>query len=215
MPKIVPIVEGKGEVTALPKLLYRLLKENQCTTIHVGRLQNAGGCGNLKKPGGLEKFLRNAMIQADCSAILILMDADGACPEILAQDFASRVRTAGTPFPTVIVIANSAYEAWFLASLETIAGQALPGGAALPADLKFTGDIEAKRSPGDWLKGHLPAGYTYNKGEDQSAFTQMIDIELAKANSRSFRRLCHAVEEIIAAIDSGTSAVTPSALEAR
>ena len=211
MPKIVPIVEGNGEAAALPKLLYRLLHKNQRYDIHITTPKNASGCDNLKKPGGLEKFLRLAVIQADCSAILILMDADESCPETLARDFADRILAAGMPFPTAVVIANSAYEAWFLARLETIVGKPLLDGAMLPSDLIFAGDIEAKRSPKDWLKAHLPAGRGWNEKEDQPAITQMMDIELAKQNSRSFRRLCHAVEEIIAAIDGGEIVVTPAA----
>jgi hypothetical protein len=62
------------------------------------------------------------------------------------------------------------------------------------------------------LTERLSGSRAYKEDEDQAAFTQRIDLELAKQNSRSFRRLCHAVEEIIAAIDGGTSAVTPAAL---
>ena len=211
MPKIVPIVEGKGEVAAFPKLLHRLLHENQRYDIQVVEPKSAHGCNNLKKPNGLEKFLRYAAIEPGCSAILILMDADGDCPRKLARDFASRVQTAGLRFPTVIVIAKCEYEAWFLASLDTMTGKPLTDGVMLPVGLEFTGAIEAERNVKGWLTERLPGSRAYKEDEDQAAFTQMIDIELAKQNSRSFRRLCHAVEEIIAAIVSGTIVITPAA----
>jgi hypothetical protein len=136
MPKIVPLVEGKGEVTEFPKLLYRLLYENQRYDIQVAAPKNAHGCDNLKKLDGLEKFLCIAAIEPGCSAILILMDADGDCPQKLAQDFARRVQSIGSRFLTVIVIARCEYEAWFLASLDTIVGQPLTDGVMLPVGLK-------------------------------------------------------------------------------
>ncbi len=211
MPKIVPIVEGGGEVAALPKLLHRLLYERQRYDIQIAKPINAKGCGNLKKPDGLEKFLLAAALEPDCSAILILMDADKDCPKTLAEGFTKRIRSAGIIFPTAIVVAKCEYEVWFLASLNTMTDKSLPDGVILPAGLEFSGDVEAKPGVKEWLTSHLPGSRTYKENEDQAPMTKWIDIALAKQNSRSFRRLCHAVEEMLAAIDSGEAVVTPAA----
>ena len=55
MPKIVPIVEGDGEVEAVPALLSKLLAEMQRFDIYVGDIANAHGCGNLTRPGRWER----------------------------------------------------------------------------------------------------------------------------------------------------------------
>lgn len=67
MPKIVPIVEGDGEVDAVPKLLWKLLAEKQRWDIQVTRARNAHGCENLKKHGGLESFIERAWREPDCA----------------------------------------------------------------------------------------------------------------------------------------------------
>ena len=216
MPKIVPIVEGKGEEIALPNLLYKLLHGLGRYDIQVATPRNANGGSNLKRVGGLEHFVQAAIKEPDCAALLVLLDADADCPKMLARHFADRVLSIGASFPTAIVLAKCEYEAWFLASLETLTNR-VPGKeqSGLLPNSTFTGDIESKPGVKEWLSKQFPPGRSYKHTEHQLLFTQKIDIELAKANSRSFRRLSHAVEEIIAAIDSGTSAVTPAALEAR
>ncbi len=52
-------------------------------------------------------------------------------------------------------------------------------------------------------------GRAYKETEDQEAMTRLVDLDLAKANSRSFRRLYHAVEEAVGLIDTGEIRVTP------
>ena len=175
MPKIVPIVEG-GEVVALPKLLYKLLREKHRYDIQIALPKNAKGCENLKKPGGLEKFLRVAALEPDCSAVLLLMDADKDCPKTLAEGFAKRIRTAGVTFSMAIVVARCEYEAWFLASLDTMTGKPLPDGVILPASLEFSGDVEAKRGAKEWLTSHLPDGRSYKEKEDQPALTHGLTL---------------------------------------
>jgi hypothetical protein len=49
----------------------------------------------------------------------------------------------------------------------------------------------------------------YKEVQHQPALTEFIDIEHTRQRSRSFRRLCHAIEELLEAIDSGSTIVTP------
>jgi hypothetical protein len=74
--KIVPIVEGDGEITAVPVLLHRLLQE--CSEYHfqIAIPKNAHGCGNLSKEGGIEKFVRYAWLEPSCAAVIVIVDGD-------------------------------------------------------------------------------------------------------------------------------------------
>ncbi len=209
MPKIVPIVEGNGEVEAVPALLSKLLAEMQRFDIYVGDIANAHGCGNLIRPGGVERFVGNACTKRDCGAILILMDADKQCPVELAMSLSERVGAMGVRLPVTIVIAKCEYEAWFLASLETIAGQEFEGRPGLPARLTYSGDVETVVGAKSWISQNLPKGRIYKETLDQLAMTRLIDTDKARERSRSFRRLCHALEEIVTAIDNGQRIVTP------
>ena len=79
-----------------------------------------------------------------------------------------------------------------LASLETIAGN-----CGLPANLKYEGDIESKRGVKEWLTAQMPPGLAYKETLHQVKLTHLIDLDLAQQRSRSFRRLFHAVEELV------------------
>jgi hypothetical protein len=93
MPKIVPIVEGDGEVTAVPVLLHRMLHERGVLELHIATPKNAHGCGNLTKVGGIERFVRYAWIEPECAAVIVIIDGDSSpCALTLAKDLAKRIR---------------------------------------------------------------------------------------------------------------------------
>jgi hypothetical protein len=140
----------------------------------------------------LDKFLQHAQNKPDCDAILVLLDADNDCPVILSQELSQRCEQVGTKCPVQIVCARRSYESWFLASLDTIKGQSI-----IPDTADFTGDAEAIANPKQWLTDQMPPGRAYKETADQSSLSSRIDLDLAHANSRSFRRLCHAVEQLL------------------
>jgi hypothetical protein len=211
MPKIVPIVEGYGEVDAVPNLLRKLLQGNNRWDIQVATPKNAHGCTNLIKPGGLERFVQLAGLERDCAVVLILMDADERCPKELAFAFSKRIQAMGAKYSVVIVIAKCEYEAWFLASLETLAGQSLEGRPGLPVGLQYAEDVEKRVGVKGWLSRQFPEGRIYKETEDQAPMARLLDVALAKKRSRSFRRLTHAIEQALRAVDTGAVIVTPEA----
>jgi hypothetical protein len=192
MPLIVPIVEGHGEVDAVPLLLRRILDQRQWWDWSVAHPKRVGNLGNLKKR--LKDFIRYARLEKNCQAILILLDLDDGCPAYEARALAAQVRQLHLRCPVAIVLAHREYEAWFLASLDTLAGS-----HDLPADLVFEGDVESIRDAKGWLTAHKPAGRAYRPAVEQASFTSLMDLDLAQRRSRSFRRLCHALEELIQA----------------
>lgn len=204
MPRIVPIVEGDGEVPAVPSLLRRILRESLRYDVQIARPKNANGRGNLTKEGGLERFIKYAWKEPDCAVILILIDAENECHIDVARKLSKRVEVMGIRLPFVILVANHMYETWFLASIETIAGH-----LGLPADLQPPADVEAIGNPKAWINQQFPPGRAYKETQDQDAMTHLLDIDLAR-RSRSFRRFLHAVEEALDAIDTSGTMVTPT-----
>ncbi len=200
---IVPIVEGPGDMEALPILLRRLLHERyQRYEVEIARPKNAHGSGKLVKE--LERFLAYAATTPGCGSFLVLIDADEKCPKEMAESLAVRSKALGLDKPAAIVCAKSEFETWFLASLDTIRGR-----AAISETARFTGVIESLRGAKEWLSDQMPPDRTYKETVDQPSLTPFIDLSLAHLNSRSFRRLCHAVEQLLAAMDSGLPVVTP------
>lgn len=208
MSVIVPVVEGDGEVEAVPLLLRRVLRE-QCIRhdVDVATPKNAHGRGTLLRD--LERFLKYAAMTPGCTAVLLLLDADDDCSKELALELSNRCGEFHLDIPIAIVCATRKYEAWFLASLDTIRGKPIKGKPGLSATTRFTGSVEELRGVKEWLTQHMPPGRAYKETLDQAPMTEHIDLESAYARSRSFRRLCHAVEELLQAIDGGSVVITP------
>lgn len=132
MRRLVPIVEGHGEVRAVPALTYRWLNLRGLSGeffVHDLAI-NAKGCGRLKAAHdpighrGIEHYVSQAL-RARPDAILAILDADDECltrgarnhlgPELLA-----RARAVAGDVPVGVVVANREFEAWFLADLGAV-----------------------------------------------------------------------------------------------
>ena len=190
-PSIVPIVEGPGDVKAAPILLRRVLHERMGKYhVAVKKPKLARGKPNLSTR--FEEFLGHAKRTPECAAILVVLDADRDCPRELGTQLARRARDSGIGIPIAVVCAKREYENWFLAS-----------------DEGFTGDVEEYSDAKEWLTHKMPQGLAYKETRHQPSLSATMDIEAAFQASRSFRRLCSAMEELVDGIDSGTVSVTP------
>ena len=208
---IVPIVEGPGDMEAAPVLLRKILSEHlRSFDIAVARPKKAGGRSALDRVGGVERFIEYAAITPDCGAILVLVDADDDCATEWARQISVRCNHLGINVPIAIVCAVREYEVWFLASLDSIRGNPIRGSVSFMEDAVYEGDIEALSGVKEWIGHQLPPGRAYKETTDQPSMTALIDVPLAHANSRSFRRLCHAVEELRDAMDAGSATTSPS-----
>ena len=194
---IVPIVEGPGDKDAIPILLRRIFSDR--LNRYDANFPVVKGNGRQKIESDLAKFLGHARNKPNCSGILVLLDIDVDCPKDWATSMREQIDGIGVGCPVQIVYAKRAYETWFLASLETIRGNRNISDTA-----NIQGDPEDVPNPKDWLTDQMPKGTRYKETTDQPALSARIDIALAHTNSRSFRRLCHAVEQLIEEIESNT-----------
>jgi hypothetical protein len=201
---IVTIVEGPGEVEALPILLRRIFEEKQKYQFNIQKPINAHGLGNLTKRDGFENFLKVALKRPSCDAILVLIDADVECARDIAKDMANRALIHNPHTATAVVAAKYRYENWFLASLETLSSK-----RGLISELPTIIDPEGISNPKNWLTKHKDQGRIYKETLDQAPMSQLIDINLAQERSRSFRRLVNAVGELLDSISSGIPKISP------
>lgn len=203
-------MEGPGDVQAAPELLRKILYEHlACYDIGVAKPKKAGGRSSLDKPGGIERFIEYAADTPNCGAIIVLVDTDNNCARELAKQLCDRCKTVGVSVPIAVVCAVREYEVWFLASLNSIRGHPIRGRLALDQDVMYAGNLEALAGVKEWITQQMPPGRAYRETADQVSMTSLIDVSLAHTNSRSFRRLCHAVEELQAAMRTGSAEITP------
>lgn len=192
MPKIVPIVEGDGELDAVPVILRRILYENfQVFDWEIGRPKKAHSLPAFRQK--LSNFIQYAQMEPAATHILIVIDLDDGCPKEEVRRLTEEIRQTNPKIPVLVVLAHREYEAWFLASMSSLAGK-----DNLPQNAFFEGDVEGIRGVKEWLTRQMPPGKTYKETTHQPAWSATMDIGAATLErSRSFRRLVHAVEEIL------------------
>lgn len=180
MATLYSLVEGDGEVEALPILVRRILAQKNRYDLQVIRPFNAHNRNNLFKNGGLERFLK-ALAKKSPGGILVLFDAEQDCALELARDLAARTRNTGAHLPVAIVAAKYHYENWL------IYDESIP-------------------DPKRWLKKQWGR---YRETLDQPAFSATLDLAKAYRRCRSFKRLYHALEQLLTAIDNNKTLISP------
>ena len=197
---IQPIVEGQGEVAAVPLLLRRLRNEAQAWGLDVARPHRRHRTQMVRKDS-LQDAVRLAVLAQDCVGVLILLDADDDCPKDLAPTLEGWAQEAAGTVSCVVVMANREYEAWFLASMEVLRGSAgiLPDASSHP-------DPETPRDAKGQLELRMRQGASYSPTVDQARLTAHINLESAYRNCRSFRKLVSAFGALATA-----AGVTPAA----
>src|SRR5438309_1061296 len=118
---IQPVVEGHGEVPAVPVLLRRLRDTAQAYAIDVNPPIRKKR-GELVDEGRLRNAVRVARKQEDCAAILILFDSDDDAPCQLGPRVQAWAQDEAGQTPCLVVLAHREYEAWFLAAIESLRG---------------------------------------------------------------------------------------------
>jgi len=186
---IVPIVEGYGEVPAVPILLRRVATEILGDPIEIRKPIRIPK-HKLLKAGELERALDLAVQKGDgpCG-ILIILDADEDCPKEIAGQLLARARVARADATVQVVLAKMEYEAWFLGAVESLlaVGQELP-------DFELS-NAETIRGAKQRLSEIL--GIFYSETVDQAAFTASIKLTSCRATCPSFDKLCRSLKILL------------------
>ncbi|MBI2833275.1 MAG: DUF4276 family protein [Acidobacteria bacterium] len=190
---IQPIVEGQGDVAAVPLLLRRLRDEAQAWGLEVGRPHRKRRTQLVNKDS-LQSAVQVAGLRDDCTGILVVFDADDDCPKELAPTLEQWALEAAGGRPCAVVMANREYEAWFLASIE-----ALRVRAGILPDANSHPHLEMPRDAKGELERLMPHGASYSASVDQAALTAHLDLEIAYRRCRSFRKLVSAFGALAAA----------------
>lgn len=185
---VTPIVEGDGEVSALPVLLRRIsdwrtpgITAQITTPIRVRKDRF------LNKDAEFSRYLQLAALKAGADGwVILLLDADDSCPVSLGQQILERARSINSNWRLATVLANREYESWFIAAAPSLHGH--KGFVFDPGDQTHL-FAEIPRDAKGWINKRMGAA-RYRETIDQASFSSKIDLRLAFENSRSFRKLC-------------------------
>jgi len=190
--RIVAIVEGYGEQTAVPILLRRAAQVvAPDVAVEVPRPIRVNR-NRLLKPKELERAVELAARQAGPGGrILILLDADEDCPGEVGEQILRRAVATRGDRTIRVVLAKVEYEAWFLAAAESIAGhRGIAAGTTAPDD------PESVRDGKGWISARMPPGRSYRETLDQPALTAIFDLTAAR-RAPSFDKLWRDVSSLL------------------
>lgn len=189
---IASVVEGEGEVAAVPKLLHRVAAEVGVpnlltpTPMRVPR-------GKITTVGGIERAVAAAALRVPGKGgVLVLLDADDDCPAEHGPLLQSRGQDSRPDRQVSVVLANREFEAWFLASAPSLAGQ-----FGFPAEFPCPRNPESPRDCKGVLTKARPKGRPYKETVDQAPLASAFDLKMAREHSDSFDKFYREVSRLL------------------
>ena len=192
--KIGCIVEGQGDVEAVPVLIRRvaadLYPELPIIThpIRVNRNQ-------IVKVDNLEETIDAASRKVGRQGgIFIILDSDDDCPAKLGPELLQRALKVQSNLPIAVVLAKCEFEAWFLAAAESLSGQ-----RGLKNNLQPPNNPEEIRGAKEWLTHQMESDRKYRETLDQPALTARFDFEQARQASsfdKCYRDIVHLLHQL-------------------
>lgn len=184
--KLGVVVEGDGEVDAVPILIRRHLHENrQIFDLEVDKPKNSKGRGNLEAPGGVERYSQYSALPEEVRGVLVLCDSDSDRVCEFGPELQERATGAVSGKPVVVTLAVKEFENWIVASAETIEG----------ADPVEAEDFEALAAEGIIRSWRYPRAYI--KPLHQPGYAQKLDFDLVRERCPSFGRLIRCLDSLI------------------
>ena len=190
MLNIFSIVEGRGEVEAVPVLIRRVGTENGL--YHINAKAAYFPRGSLVQGRELGRAMNLAALHVGrAGGVLIFVDADDDDPTLLGPQLLRQAMSARPDVPCKVILAKREYEAWFLAAAESLRGR-----RGLSTNLEAPENPEHIRDAKGWLTYHMSKDAPYSPTLHQAALTETFDFSLAK-RACSFDRCYNRISELL------------------
>ena len=188
--KIIPIVEGHGDVASVPILLRRIAQTLNVYDAQVGKPIRCSR-HKLVKPGELERAIELAVLKGGNEGrVLLLVDADDDCPAELGTALLARAQKARADISIGVVLAKQEFEAWFLGSLESLRNEY--GNPPLEGLHREPEEIPGAK---ETLSNLL--GIPYSEVVDQPAMAERFDMDAARESCPSFDKCWRTVQALL------------------
>ncbi|RYD48596.1 MAG: DUF4276 family protein [Verrucomicrobiaceae bacterium] len=194
MPSLAIVVEGYGDVAAVPAILGRVGNAFGVNAYAANPPIRVKGLAQLVRPGELERWVKLAQSRDGVDRVLFVIDVDEGCPVSLRSDFETRIQQMGNAVtkPVSFCLIKAEFETWFLADAENLK-------LALPeygwADNVAVIDPSNRRGAKELLDSLL-LGSSYKETRDQEIMARKIDIKSLYASDRSFKRFVKCVTSL-------------------
>jgi hypothetical protein len=192
------VVEGHGDVEAVPILIRRIAGEFQPPVDVNIQPPIRTPKSRLTKPGELERAVDFASRKLTApGAVFVLLDSDEDCPGQVGPALLARAQSVRNDLLVAVVLAKCEFESWFIASVESMAGQ-----NGFPIQIQAPLDPESIRGAKEWLTEQMQGGRTYSPTLDQPALARIFSFDLA-LRTGSFSKCHREVSRILSALSEG------------
>ena len=202
---IQPVVEGHGEVEAVPVLLRRLRDEAGAWTVEIERPIRRPR-SQLTSELGIGRAVEIARRQPACEAILIVFDGDQDCPAELGPKVQGWATAAARGLPCEVALPHREYEAWFLATIESLRTHPR---SLIKTDAASHPDPEKPLDAKGQMRERMTRGIAYSPTAHQARLSGRFSLELAYRRSRSFRKLATSFGSLLEAMGQDIGAWPP------
>lgn len=199
---IQPVVEGHGEVAAVAVLLRRLIDEAHSWEVDVGRPIRRSR-SEFSTENGVAHAVGLARTRPSCGGILLLFDSDDDCPAEMGPRVQGWANNASGATPCAVCMAHREYEAWFLATADTLREH-----KAMKADAEPHPSPESPRGAKGELERRMAVD-DYKESMHQAAFSATMSLAAAFQRSRSFRKLVTSFGALMASMGQPSPAWPP------
>ncbi len=189
------IVEGQGDVQAVPVLIRRIAEAiDPALYVQIPspiRIPKS----RLVRPGELERAVELAALTVEGQGgIIVLIDCDDDCPAQQGPQLLHRAVSARPDLHIGVVLAKREFEAWFLAAAESLRG--LRG---LAHDLVSPSAPESIRGAKEWLSDRMRGKQSYSETLDQPALAARFDLGVAR-RADSFDKCYREIDRLLQAL---------------
>lgn len=181
--RIGSVVEGHGEVAAVPVLLRRIagcLGIFDCDI----RTPHRIGRDHMTGPKVANAVRMQQSVVGSAGLVIVLYDSDDDVPDAVVA--ATRQQLGEGLVQALVFVAVREFESWFLAGIES-----LRDAGSVTDDASFGGDPEAPRDAAGRLESLMTE--SYKKTLHQARFTARFDIQKASERSPSLRTFVEGV----------------------
>lgn len=191
--RILLVVEGDGDVLAIPLLTRRLLHDNEIYDVRIeSPPQKRHDVAHLKGKNwyNFDRYLQ-AAYGWECP-VMWTIDCDDDCALAVAREFSERAATIGVRQPLAFAFWVKEFESLFLADSETTK-------SVLGCEFKNLPVYpEQKRGVKEFINSCLPAGRRYSETIEQEKVVSRLNFSVLRKTSRSFQHFEKALLWLVA-----------------
>ena len=182
MIRLLPVVEGDGDLVAVPELIRRVLHDKSRFDVNVCRPHKRGDLPKVLSR--FDDFYRTALLEG--AAILWVIDYDCEnCNDTVRDLRLLKKKAAAVDANAAVefVFMVQEYESLFLTDHETTRKVFTD----IPPDFAFPVDPESVRDAKGWLSKARPKGSAYKPTQHQQRLTAQLDLNRLRSRSPSFQ----------------------------